>query len=159
MKRLLGLAVAAALAVATLVTSPVAAQPAGAIQAQTPMTRNTGTVRTLTGAVAGTYDSADIDGYNVSRVTCVLNIASKVGTPVAQFQIDGKDASSGLYYTLLQSATPLSTTATANAIHVGAGLPATANVSAGLPIPKAWRVRVVITGTTSMTGTVGCSIQ
>lgn len=152
----LGLALAAALAVA--VAAPSFGQPAGAFQAVTPLTRDLGNIRSLTAATANTYVSQDQSGYNISRVTCVLNAASKVGTPSYTFKIQGKDAASGLYYDLLTSAS-LTNTATANPISVGAGLTDSANVSIARPIPATWRVSATVTGTTSVTGTIGCSVQ
>lgn len=158
MKRIFGALAAVAIAALAAVAGPSFAQPAGSFQAITPLTRSLGSIRALTGAVAGTYNSADQSGYNVARVTCVLNHASKVGTPSNTWEIQGKDAASGLYYTLIGSAATTNT-ATANPLSVGSGVTTTANASAGLPVPATWRVQSVITGTTSFTGTIGCSVS
>lgn len=152
--RILALALVASLAASGVVFS----QSGGSVNAIAPLTRDIGSIRTLTAATAATYNSADQNGFNVSRITCVLNHASKVGTPASVLTIQGKDAVSGLYYTLIASSS-ITNTATANPVSVGAGIANSANVSASLPIPATWRVSVGVTGTTSVTGTVGCSIQ
>lgn len=134
-------------------------QPASAVQAQTPLTRDLTSLITLTAQGAATVSSADQSGFNVARITCVFRSASQTGTPSSTFKIQGKDATSGQYYDMLTSAA-VTTSPTTNAIYMGAGVQTAANVSAGLPLPRVWRVSVTVGGTTpAVTGTVGCSVQ
>lgn len=161
MKKLFGAIAVAALAIAASVfvsPAPVSAQSSGSVQAQTPLTRDLGSIRTLTAATAATYVSADQSGFNVSRITCVLNQSAKVGSPSTVFKLQNKDAISGKYYDLITSS---ATTAndTPNPISAGAGVVTTANVGAGVPIARTWRVSATVSSTTSMTGTIGCSVQ
>lgn len=152
----------AALAFAAILSPPGLAQPTAAIQAQTPLTRDIGNIRTLTATGASTVTSADQTGFNASRVSCVYNQTTSTGAPSTTFSIQNKDAASGNYYTLITSAAVVITNATVTSpIHVGAGVVATTNVSAGVPIARTWRVSVTVAGssTPTVTGTVGCSVQ
>lgn len=148
----------AAFAFSAFSPQAVQAQSSGSVQAQSPLTRDIGSILTLTAQTAATVTSGDQSGFNASRVTCVLNQSAKVGSPSTTFKIQNKDAASGKYYDLLTSG---ATTAndTPNAINIGAGVASTANVSAPLPVARTWRVSATVTGTTSMTGTIGCSLQ
>lgn len=141
-----------------LVASAAIAQPSGAVQAQTPMTRDLGAIQTFTAALAGTVASADQNGFNVSRITCVLNQSAEVGSMSTVFKIQNKDAASGAYYDLVTSSAT-TVNATPNPISAGAGLATTSNVSAGLPIARTWRTTATLVGTTSMSGTIGCTVQ
>ena len=156
MKRILG----ALLATALLVASSAFAQPTSATQSITPLTRDLGALKTLTAQGAATVNSADQNGYNVSRVVCVLNQASHTGTPSTTFKLQNKDAASGAYYDLITSAATTAD-ATPNFISAGAGVATTANVGAGVPLAKTWRVSVIVAGSATpvITGTVGCSVQ
>lgn len=140
------------------IAAPVSAQPSAAVQAQTPMTRDLGAIQTFNAATAGTYDSADQSGFNVSRVTCVLNQSAEVGSMSTVFKIQNKDAASGQYYDLITSA---ATTAnnTPNAITAGAGITTETNIAKNLPLARTWRTTATLVGTTSMSGTIGCTVQ
>lgn len=156
--KLTRLLVAASFAAAALASAPSFAQPAGAMQAVSPLTRDLPVLSTFTAAGAGTVNSADQSGYNVSRITCVFRVASQSGTPSTVVTIQGKDSISGQYYTLLAGAAV--TTVSVNPYFVGAGVVSTANVSAGLPLPRFWRTSATTGGgTPSITGTIGCSVQ
>ena len=155
--RLSLLAVVAALGCFAL--SAMAQVQPQALQAITPMTRDAGALITLTARGAGTVNSVDQTGFNVTRIICVLNQSSHTGTPSTTFVIQNKDKASGLYYNLLTSA---ATTAdnTPQFIFVGPDVTATANVSAVAPIARTWRVQAIVAGTSPVvTGTVGCSVQ
>lgn len=135
------------------------AQSSGQINSITPMTRDLGALQTLTAAGAATTTSADQTGFNVSRVICVFRQASFTGTPSTTFKIQNKDAASGQYYDLIQSAAITSST-TATPIAAGGGLPVTTNVSSALPVARTWRTSVTVGGTSpGVTATVGCSVQ
>jgi hypothetical protein len=139
------------------------AQSSGAIQAQSPMTRDIGALQTHSARVAGTTSSSDQSGFNVSRVVCVFNQTTYTGNPSTTFLIQNKDAASGLYYTLITSAAITSATGvnTPQYITAGGGAATTANVSANVPIARTWRTRTVVAGSSTpiVTGTVGCSVQ
>lgn len=143
---------------AFLAFSPAFAQTSGAVQAQSPLTRDLGAIQTLTNQVAGTVNSADQSGFNASRVTCVFNMASRVGTPSATFKIQNKDAASGLYYDLIESSS-ISNLATPTPVSAGSGITTTANLATNRPLARTWRTSVTVSGSTSLTGTVGCTVQ
>lgn len=127
-----------------------------------------GPLITLTSQGAATVNSPDqtitITGQGTNAagvspgVVCVLNQASHTGSPSSTFSIQGKDAASGKYYTILTSAATTSDNMP-NAIAVGRGVATVANVSAGFPLPPTWRVSVTVGGTSTpvITGTLGCN--
>lgn len=159
MKKLLAVLVAA-----LVLAAPLAfAQPSGQVQSITPLTRDLGSLKTMTGQAAATVTSADQNGFNVSRVICVYKASSFTGSPSTTFKIQNKDAASGGYYDLISSAA-LNTSAlnlAGTAVAAGAGIPNSTNVSAGIPIAKTWRISATIGGisTPTVTGTIGCSLQ
>lgn len=146
-----------------LIAMPFAAsaQPAAAVQVVGPLTRDLSTLNTFTARTATTVNSADQNGYNVSRVICAFNQSSYTGAPSTTFSIQNKDAASGSYYTLVTSAAIATSTTTPVFLAAGAGVTTTANVGAGYPIAKAWRVTTTVAGTSTpmVWGTVGCSVQ
>lgn len=147
------------LAIAVLVGMQAIAQsPSGSVQAIAPLTRDLGSIKTLTAVTPSTVVSTDQTGYNVSRIVCVMAISTKVGSSTATFTIQNKDAASGRYYDLVTSGT-VTSASTATAISAGGGVTTTANVGAGIPIAKTWRVSTTISTATSLTGTIGCSVQ
>lgn len=109
---------------------------------------------TLTAATASV---AGIDQSNLySRgVTVVIDVTAITGTtPSLIVSVDGKDPTSGKYFALLASA---SITAVGTyVIRVYPEMLDVANVSAKMPLPKTFRVRATIAGTTpSVTATIG----
>lgn len=135
------------------------AQPSGQVQSINPLTRDLGSLRTMTAQGAATVTTADQNGFNVSRVICVFRQSTNVGTPSTTFSIQNKDAASGQYYSILTSAA-VTTGVSTNFIAAGAGIVDSANVRASVPIAKTWRVSATIAGATaSVTGTIGCSVQ
>lgn len=156
-KRLL-LGAVAAIAVALAIPVPSVAQPSGSFQAITPLTRDIGNIRTLTAATAATYNSADVSGFNVSTVLCTIAASTKVGSPTYTLSIQNKDAASGYYQNAITSPS-LSSTGSGVAIAAGANLVDVAGTRSSTPIAATWRVSVVVSGTTSVTGTVGCSVK
>lgn len=136
------------------------AQQAGAIQVVSPLTRDLGSVKTLTAQPQATVTSADQNGFNVSRVVCVFNQSTYTGSPSTTFKIQNKDTASGLYYDLITSSAVTTAVNTPSAISAGAGVVTTANVGAGIPIAQKWRVSLTEANTpVTITGTVGCSVQ
>lgn len=152
-----------ATAVLALASLNVYSQSSGAVQVIGPLTRDPGAIQTHTARAAGTTNSSDQSGFNVSRVACVFNLSSYTGDPSVTFKIQNKDAASGLYYTLVTSAAITSATGVNApvAISAGAGVATTANVGAGIPVARNWRTQTVVGGadTPIVTGTVGCSAQ
>lgn len=136
----------------------LAQSPSGSVQSIYPLTRDLGSIKTLTAQTPATVTSADQSGYNVSRVTCVANIASKVGSSTMTFKIQNKDAASGNYYDVIESGT-VTALATPTPISAGASMTTSANRAANVPIARTWRVSATISTATSLTGTIGCTVQ
>lgn len=160
------IAIVGALSLAALIAIPAAlfapsvaqGQAAGQVQVISPLTRDIGAIVTLTAQGAGTVNSADLSGFNVTRAICVLRVNSQSGTPSSTFSFQNKDAVSGQYYTTLTSAAV--TTVSTNAISFGADLTPAANTVGSFPVARTWRVSITVGGTTpSITGTIGCSLQ
>ncbi len=146
-------------ALTALLAFPAFSQsPSGAFQSIAPLTRDLGSIKTLTAVTPSTVVSADQTGYNVTRVVCVGAISTKVGSSTMTFKIQNKDAASGRYYDVIESGT-VTSTSTATAISAGGGVTTTANVGSGIPIAKTWRVSATVSTATSLTGTIGCSVQ
>lgn len=118
---------------------------------------NTGALITHTAASAG-VNGADQSNLSGNAITIVVNITAITGTtPTLTVTLQGKDAASGVYYTILASAA-LNATGT-TVLNVFPGAPVTANLSANAILPKTWRVISAITGTTpAVTATVGASV-
>lgn len=112
----------------------------------------------LTAAGAGTAVSPDQTNVNGRGLQLGVNIAALTGTaPTVTVTVQGKDAASGQYYTLLQSAALAATGFTLLTLYPGA--PATANVATPQVLPRTWRVSVTVAGTTpSATATIGASV-
>lgn len=112
---------------------------------------------TLAAQGAGTVNGADQKNINARGVQIGLNITAIAGTTTVTVAIQGKDAASGQYYTLLQSAAISVTGFTLLTLYPGA--PSVANLSSPQVLPATWRVIVTVAGTTpSATATVGASV-
>lgn len=145
----------------TLFSAPVLPQSSGQLQAVTPLTRDLGSIRTFTATGASTVVSTDQSGFNVSRVVCTFNTTTTSGAPSTTFSIQNKDVASGAYVSLITSSAQTTTPTSTAMISAGAGVATTANVGAGIPIARNWRVSATIGGTSTptITGTIGCSVQ
>lgn len=139
--------------------SAVNAQSSGVVSVY-PINRDIGAAITMTAQGAATVTSSDLSAAAANRVVCVYNQTAHGGSPSSTFTIQGKDAASGAYYALLTSAAITADT-TPTPLHVGPGLTTTANVSAGLVLPKTWRISLTVggTGTPTVTGTIGCNLN
>lgn len=115
---------------------------------------DTASLVTLTAAAAGTTNSADQTNYNGRGLQLVIDITAATAMTLT-INIQGKDAASGKYYTILSSAA-LAAIGTTN-LTVYPGATVAANVSNGQPLPRTWRVQTVVTGT-SVTATLGASV-
>lgn len=118
---------------------------------------DTAALITHTAAAAG---SSGADQTNVSGrgLQVGVNITAGTGTaPTIQVLVEGKDAASGVYYTLFASAA-IAATAGFTLLSVYPGLTASAAIG-NQALPRTWRVRTVIGGTTpAVTATVGASV-
>lgn len=113
---------------------------------------------TLTTQGVGTVNGTDQTNVNGRGVQVGIDITALTGTsPTVTVTIEGKDAASGKYYTLLQSAALAATGFTLLTLYPGA--PTTANVSSPQVLPATWRVKAVVGGTTpAATATIGASV-
>lgn len=111
--------------------------------------------------VAASAGAASADQLNVNSrgVQVGVNITAGTGTsPTLQVIIEGKDAASGTYYTLLASAA-IAATPGFTLLSLYPSLTAVANSVANQVLPRVWRVRTVIGGATpAVTATVGASV-
>lgn len=121
-------------------------------RANTDITVLSSAARTATG------QSADQTNHNARGLHLVIDVTAVSGTsPTLVVTIQGKDALSGKYYTVLASAsiTAVGTTV----LRVGPGLTAAANTVANDIMPRTWRIDYTIGGTTpSFTFSVGASL-
>lgn len=112
---------------------------------------NIGPLITAAG-VTTAQSSGDQTNHNGRGVVVVLDMTT-VGTGSVTLIIEGKDTTSGKYYTLL-SGVAVATNVT-NTYTVYPGITATANVSASNILPRVWRVRVSVNNANPTTYTVG----
>lgn len=111
------------------------------------------TLITATGATTS-QTSADQISVNGRGVKVVLDMTT-VGTGSVTLTIQGKDATSGKYYTLLAGAAV--TTNSTNVYTVFPGATASANVAANDLLPHIWRVVATANNANPATYTVGAS--
>lgn len=117
---------------------------------------NTDTAALITAAGATTSQTgADQTNREGRCVTVILDMTT-VGTGSVTLTIQGKDAASGKYYTLLAGAAV--TTNSTNPYWVCPGAATTANVSAALPLPRTWRVITTANNANATTYKVGASV-
>lgn len=122
------------------------------------MTQNTSkSLLTLTAASTGASDVAK-DNPFWRGVQIGVNITALTGTsPTMTVIIEGLDAASGTYYTLLSSAALAATGFTLLTVYPGVTV--AANAAASQALPNTWRIRYVIAGTTpAVTATVGANL-
>lgn len=100
----------------------------------------------------------DVDNLSGRAAHITIDITAITGTaPTATFTVQGKDALSGKYYTILASAA-LNAVAT-TVLRVGPGLTAAANLVASDVMPRCFRVICTTGGTvTDLDATVGVSL-
>lgn len=111
---------------------------------------------TLSGTTSGTYNSADQTNFNHKGIQLGINLTSISGGSIT-VTIQGKDAVSGVYYTILQSAALSSAAFTRLTVHPG--LTTSANAMANDLLPRTWRVQVVVGSGATVTGTIGASLS
>lgn len=118
----------------------------------------TKTIATLTAAAVGS-NTAMLDNAFWRGVQLSINITAITGTaPTLTVFIEGQDETSGVWHTLLASAALTATGFTLLTLYPGVTV--AANVSASQFLPKTWRVRYAIAGTTpAVTATIGASLN
>jgi hypothetical protein len=110
----------------------------------------------LSGKAPGTYTSADQQNVSGKGVVVVLDTTNINGATIT-VTIQGKDVTSGKYYTLLVSTGIASNTTTVLTVYPG--LTASANVVANNILPRTWRVSVVIATATPTAATLGACVM
>lgn len=106
-------------------------------------------------AATTTQNSTDQVNANGRGVKVVLDMTT-AGTGSVTLTIQGKDAASGKYYTILAGAAV--TTNSTNVYTIYPGLAAAANVSANDVLPRTWRVLATANNANPATYTVGASV-
>lgn len=109
-------------------------------------------------ASAANSDSGKLDNTGASGAHIVIDITAITGTtPTATFTVEGYDPVSGKYYTLLASAALNATGTTVLRIFPGATV--AANLAANDVMPRTFRIRSTIAGTTpTVTATVAVNL-
>lgn len=117
----------------------------------------TGALITHTAASAG-VNGADQTNYNGRGVKVIIDVTAITGTsPTLTVTLQGKDPTSGKYFTILASAA-ISTVSTV-VLTIFPGATASANVTANDVLPRTFRVISVIGGTTpAVTATVAAVV-
>lgn len=111
---------------------------------------------TFTAQGAGTVNSTDQTNCTGRGVVVVVDLTTMT-TATVVVTIQGKDTTSGKYYTLLGGATLATTGTTAMAVYPGPI--AVTNLVANFPLPRVWRVSVVFAGVApAATGKIGASV-
>lgn len=106
-------------------------------------------------ARTATNNSGDLTNYNGRGLHVVLDVTA-AGTGSITITIQGKDAVSGQYYTLLAGAAV--TTNSTNTYKVYPGLTAAANAVASDILPRTYRILITHNNANSITYSVGVSV-
>jgi hypothetical protein len=164
------LALTVAIAVAALVAPPILhrsadAQPVPSVVG--PYNVDLGTMITNTAQIGGAAGdglfSANQANFDQNGVMCVLNATVNSGSPSTTFSIQGFDAATATWHTLVTSgavtATATPTTIVSYPGAVATSVP-TATTIAGLPVPRVWRVSETVGASSSagVTAKIGCNI-
>lgn len=118
---------------------------------------STAAVTALAAAGLGTVNGSDLVNFNARGIKLTIDITALAGTgPTLTVTVQGKDAVSGKYYTILASAALAAVATTVLTVYPGVAV--TANVSASDILPRDWRVSYTVGGTgPSVTATVGAA--
>lgn len=118
--------------------------------------RNNTDITVLASAArTATLNSGDLTNYNGRGLHVVVDVTN-AGTGSITITIQGKDALSGQYYTLLTGAAV--TTVSTNVYKVYPGLTAAANAVASDILPRTYRILMTHNNANSITYSVGASI-
>ena len=107
-------------------------------------------------ARTATTVSPDQINYNGKSIIVVFDITAVPTIETVTLTIQGKDALSGKYFTILAGAAQVAVTTVT--MRVGLGLTAAANLDANGIIPRTFRVNVVHSAAGSFTYSVGASL-
>jgi hypothetical protein len=107
-------------------------------------------------ARTATESSADITNSYGSGVRVVFDVTASAATPSVVLTIQGKDAVSGKYYTLLTGAAV--TGASTNVYTLFPSVAAVANVAVSNLLPKTFRITMTHADADSITYSVGYTI-
>jgi hypothetical protein len=107
-------------------------------------------------ARTATNQSSDITNYNGRGMHLVIDVTAASATPSVVFTIQGKDALSGKYYTILASSAITGTGTTVLKVHPG--ITAAANASVSDLLPRTWRIDATHADSDSITYSVGASV-
>lgn len=107
-------------------------------------------------ARTATPTAKTIATHRAEAIFVVIDVTAITATPSVVFTVSGKDTTSGKTWALLVSAAIVATGTTV--LQIGAGLPATANVSANVPIPDSIVISPVHGDADSITYSVGVHI-
>lgn len=110
----------------------------------------------VSAARTGTLNSADLTNHNAQALHLVIDVTAIVSTPSVVFTVQGKDALSGQYYTILTSAAIVGVGTTI--LRVFPGAVAAANLTANDRIPRTFRVLATHGNANSITYSVGYSL-
>ena len=108
------------------------------------------------GAQTTTQTQADQTNNTAKGIKVVLDMTNVASSPSVTLEIDGKDAASGKYYSILTGAAV--TTVSTNVYTVYPGLTASANAVANDILPHTWRIKVTANNANSGTYSVGASL-
>jgi hypothetical protein len=102
-----------------------------------------------------TTSSADQSNYWNRGAYFVLDVTNVPGSaPSLTLSVEGKDGTTGKYFTIFAATTPITATGT-TAYPVMPGAPETAGLSTGKPLPRTYRVTVTHGNANSVTYAVG----
>lgn len=119
--------------------------------------RNNTDITVLASAArVASVNSADIVNYNAKGLHLVIDVTAIAATPSITVTIQGRDALSGQYYTILASAAIVAVGTTV--LRVYPALVAAANLIANDILPRTWRVSVTAVDADSITYSVGASL-
>jgi hypothetical protein len=117
---------------------------------------NTDVTLLASAARTGTPAKVDQTNYNARGIQVVIDVTAVTATPAITVTIQGKDAASGKYYTILASTAIATVTTTVLRVYPG-GVVA-ANASANDVIPRTFAIDCVHGDADSATYTVGYSL-
>lgn len=112
----------------------------------------------MTAQVQATIHSVDFVNCRTRGAIFIVDLTTMTAATVT-VTIEGKDAASGKYYTLLAGSAKTATGTTQMTVYPD--VTASSNVAINSPLPATWRVTVVIannSGTAAVTGTIGASV-
>lgn len=114
--------------------------------------------RTLLASAARTasVDTADQANMGARGIEVIVDATAAAATPSVVFTLQGKDLTSGKYYTILASAAITGTGTTVMRVFPGAT--AAANTVANAQLPAVWRVSVAAGDADSLTYSVGANL-